>query len=113
MRQKLFIWILALFVVYSCSKDGIPNDQNPGKDDPDPVENKKEVLVWVDANSNVFGTYGRFSEKEGITEIMDILQDAGVTGLVVDVKGSSGYTMYPSSYTGEMTERDGKTRLVD
>lgn len=105
--------MLALCVMVSCSKDGTPDTKGPDTEDPDPVEGKREVLVWVDANSNVFGTYGRFHSKEGIKEILDILKDAGTTGLVVDVKGSSGYTMYPSAYTGEMTERDGKTRLSD
>lgn len=51
--------------------------------------------------------------KKEISAVLDTLKDAGVTALVVDVKGSSGYTMYPSNYTREMTTRDGKTRLSD
>src|SRR5690606_13588371 len=40
-------------------------------------------------------------------------KDIGVTGLVLDVKGSTGYTMYPSEYTSELTTLDGKTRPAD
>ncbi|TJZ61921.1 hypothetical protein FAZ15_05235 [Sphingobacterium olei] len=113
MRHTLFIWAIALFAMVSCSKDENPDKKGPDTENPDPIENKREVLVWVDASSNVFGTYGRFDTKEGITEILDILKDVGTTGLVVGVKASSGYTMYPSEYTTEVTQRDGKTRLTD
>ncbi len=114
MNYKMIFLAIVLFTMYSCKKDsGSPDTKDPDTENPDTGTIGKEVLVWVDANSNVFGTYGRFSDKDGIVEIMDILEDVGVTGLVIDVKGSSGYTMYPSAYTGEMTERDGKTRLAD
>ncbi|NGM60799.1 family 10 glycosylhydrolase [Sphingobacterium sp. SGG-5] len=116
MNYKVIFLALVLFTMYSCKKEGNPppDTKDPDTEIPDTDDEAgREVLVWVDANSNVFGTYGRFSDKEGIVEIMDILEDSGVTGLVIDVKGSSGYTMYPSAYTGEITERDGKTRLSD
>lgn len=73
----------------------------------------KEVLVWVDARSNVFGTYGRFSDKDGISKILDTLQDCGVTGLVIDVKPSSGNTMYASNYAKEFISLDGKSKPLD
>ncbi len=115
MNYKIIVLAIVFFALHACKKDNgsTPDPKDPDIENPDEEENKKEVLVWVDANSNVFGTYGKFSQKEGIIEILDILEDVGVTGLVVDVKGSSGYTMYPSDYTGEITERDGKTRLSD
>lgn len=114
MNYKIIVLAIVFFALHACKKDtgSTPDPKDPDIENPDEEENK-EVLVWVDANSNVFGTYGKFSQKEGIVEILDMLEDVGVTGLVVDVKGSSGYTMYPSDYTGEMTERDGKTRLSD
>lgn len=115
MKNKLIILAIFFFAICSCKKDG-GSSNDPGKkpeDNPGAIENKREVLVWVDANSNVFGTYGRFSDKESIKEILDILKDAGVTGLVVDVKGSSGLTMYPSNFTEELVTRDGKTRPAD
>lgn len=114
MNYKLIFLMMVFFAMYSCSKSNdMRDDEDPDVEHPDGDEHAREVLVWVDASSNVFGTYGKFSEREGITEILDILEDAGVTGLVIDVKGSSGYTMYPSNYTREMTERDGKMRLED
>ena len=117
MNYKLIgCWALILFAMFSCQKEKNtpPETTEPETEEPgDTGDKEQDVLVWVDARSNVFGTYGRFSDKDEITSILDTLKDAGVTGLVVDVKGSSGYTMYPSAYTGEMTTRDGKTRPTD
>ncbi|SMG40588.1 alpha amylase family protein [Sphingobacterium psychroaquaticum] len=114
MNCKMIIWALVFVLFSSCKKDSkAPEPTDPGTETPEPGTQKREVLVWVDANSNVFGTYGRFSDKKEISAVLDTLKDAGVTALVVDVKGSSGYTMYPSNYTREMTTRDGKTRLSD
>ena len=102
----------------SCSDKSDPpppvdNGGDGSDDDDNEVEPGKKVLVWVDARSNVFGTYGKFSEKTEIVKILDVLKDCGVTGLVVDVKPSSGLTMYPSAYAKEFTTFDGKTRPVD
>lgn len=112
-RTVLLAFVVAVF--FACSKNDTPpvDDKDPDIDNPGGNPEDRDVLVWVDANSNVFGTYGRFSSKTEIQGVLDTLKDAGVTGLVVDVKGSSGLTMYPSSYTGELTTRDGKTRLSD
>src|SRR5690606_25694666 len=112
-RTVLLAFVVAVF--FACSKNDTPpvDDKDPDIDNPGGNLEDRDVLVWVDANSNVFGTYGRFSSKTEIQGVLDTLKDAGVTGLVVDVKGSSGLTMYPSSYTGELTTRDGKTRLSD
>src|SRR5690606_23549617 len=113
MNYKLIYWAIAFLVMCSCQKDNVDTSDTEEPDTEEPGENKREVLVWVDARSNVFGTYGRFSDKDEIIGVLDTLQDAGVTGLVIDVKGSSGYTMYPSAYTSEVTTRDGKTKPAD
>lgn len=70
---------------------------------------RNEAIAWVDARSNVFGTYGRFSDTAKIRRTLDTLKDVGVTGLVLDVKGSNGYTMYPSNFSPQVTSQDGKT----
>jgi len=96
----------------SCKKPVTEQPPNPGNEDSttttDTVRNQ-EVVAWVDARSNVFGTYGRFSDTAQIRRTLDTLKDVGVTSLVVDVKGSSGFTMYPSVYADQVTSADGKS----
>ncbi len=115
MKWKSMFAALAILAFGSCSKDsggGAPIEK-PDPETPAPNETGKQVLVWVDARSNVFGTYGKFNSKEEIVKILDILKDCGVTGLVIDVKPSSGYTMYNSAYAKEFTSLDGKSKPTD
>ena len=109
---------LMMGAVFSCSKDTAtpPTVSQPTK--PDPVETTptkpgKQALVWVDAHSNVFGTYGKFNDKNEIVKILDILKDCGVTGLVIDVKPSTGQTMYASAYNKELATLNGKNKPTD
>lgn len=108
---------LIILLLFSCKKDKHIPPTIEGNDGSKVVIEQtvpgKEVLVWVDARSNVFGTYGRFSDKESIAKILDTLQDCGVTGLVIDVKPSSGNTMYASNYAKEFLTLDGKNKPVD
>lgn len=65
MNYKMIIWALVFVLFSSCKKDSkAPEPTDPGTETPEPGTQKREVLVWVDANSNVFGTYGRFSDKK-------------------------------------------------
>lgn len=115
MKWKSIFAALAIAALGSCSKDSgteKPVDK-PDPETPPTQEAGKQVLVWVDARSNVFGTYGKFNSKEEIVKILDKLKDCGVTGLVIDVKPSSGYTMYTSSYAKEFTSLDGKNKPED
>src|SRR5690606_36333227 len=91
-KIKTVILAFVVAVFFACSKNDTPpvDDKDPDIDNPGGNPEDRDVLVWVDANSNVFGTYGRFSSKTEIQGVLDTLKDAGVTGLVVDVKGSSG-----------------------
>ncbi|WP_160067257.1 alpha amylase family protein [Sphingobacterium bovisgrunnientis] len=110
---------LLVCVTIACSKDKPslpPEVGGPSKpDDETPIDQEpgRNVLAWVDAHSNVFGTYGKFNDKAEIVAILDKLKDSGVTGLVIDVKPSTGHTMYPSSLRKDLTTRDGKTRPTD
>ncbi|MFC3196096.1 alpha amylase family protein [Parapedobacter deserti] len=114
MNLRLIIWGAVFFALFSCKKDvGKPDTGDHGDDDVEDITPGKEVLVWVDARSNVFGTYGRFHDKDEARAVLDTLKDCGVTGLVIDVKNSSGWTMYPSAYTDEVKTLDGKNRLDD
>lgn len=75
--------------------------------DEKPVSGKKEVLVWVDLRSNVFSAYGRLNDPSKIRTTLDTLKQIGVTALVVDVKTSAGFTVYPSKFTRQLTSMDG------
>lgn len=113
--KKLLVAALAL-ALFSCKKDNeAPTTPEAPVNPETPVVTQpgKQALVWVDAHSNVFGTYGKFHNKTEIVKILDILKDCGVTGLVVDVKPSTGYTMYKSAHTKEFTTQNGKTKPAD
>ena len=69
----------------------------------------KEAILWIDAKANVFGSYGRFNDTAKIKATLDTVKSVGVTGLVIDVKGSSGQTMYTSQYAKDATKLETKT----
>lgn len=119
-KQIISHLVLGLFFIgciSSCKKNTSSVPETSGTDGSKVVIEKitpgKEALVWVDARSNVFGTYGKFSNKTEISKILDTLKDCGVTGLVIDVKPTSGNTMYASSFANEFTTLDGKTKPSD
>lgn len=93
----------------ACKKDtpSKPPVDNGGEDTvPTP---KRDVIAWVDARSNVFGTYGRLADTTELKKVLDTLKEVGVNGLVIDLKGSIGYTMYPGAIAKHLTSLDGKT----
>lgn len=96
----------------SCKKSNSDDGGDPGTGGggtPTDTVRKREVIIWVDARSNVFGTYGRFSDTAQIRKTLDTLKDVGVNTLVIDAKGSTGFTMYPSAYSKQITSMDGKS----
>jgi hypothetical protein len=116
MKKSYFAlsWLAVLFLLLclSCKKTtetAGPGDPGDGGDPPVTITPGKKVIAWVDCRSNVFGTYGRLNDTTQLKAVLDTLKDVGVTGLVIDVKGSTGYTMYPSAYTKQLTSLDGKT----
>lgn len=101
--MKYYFFAILTLIVFSglaCKKsmniNQDPEEENPGDSLATPG---KEVLVWIDANANIFNAYGRFNDKDEIKIILDSLKTVGVTGIVVDVKHSTGYTLYPSAHT--------------
>lgn len=101
--------LMGLMALSACKKTAGPDPEKPDPKPPVVEERRREAIVWVDARSNVFGTYGRLSDTAMIKTTLDTLKDVGVTGLVLDLKGSSGYTMYPSNYSPQVTSQDGKS----
>lgn len=104
-----FLLGLLATLVFSCKKPAAVAPVIPGGDDTQHTVPGKQVIAWVDCRSNVFGTYGRLNDTAQLKLVLDTLKSIGVTGLVVDVKGSTGYTMYPSDYTKQLTSLDGKS----
>ncbi|MFY0256037.1 family 10 glycosylhydrolase [Chitinophaga sp. 30R24] len=112
MNYKLsFICLAAgsLLMGIACKKKETAGSVKPAPSDSSTFTPGKNVIVWVDARSNVFGTYGRLNDTAQIKTTLDTLKDIGVTGLVIDSKGSTGYTMYPSAYAKQVTAQDGKS----
>jgi uncharacterized lipoprotein YddW (UPF0748 family) len=110
--KLIAILMIGLCGVAACKKTDLNKTPNPdGKPivAVDTTTKRREAIIWVDARSNVFGAYGRFNDTAKIRRTLDTLKDVGVTGLVLDVKGSTGYTMYPSNYSQQLTTMDGKT----
>jgi len=105
------VFVSAMLILAACSKKSSspPVPEEPGGDEPRVIVPQRNVLAWVDFRSNVFGTWGRLNDTANIRTVLDTLKQVGVTGLVIDVKGSSGYTAYPSAYTSEIRTMDGKT----
>lgn len=93
----------------ACKKSGSPAPPVNPVDTTGTFTPGRNVIAWVDARSNVFGTYGRLNDTTELKKVLDTLKESGVTGLVIDVKGSTGYTMYPSAYTKQLTSMDGKS----
>lgn len=99
---------LSLLLSVSCKKSGSSAGGNGGEENgnTDTVR-ARNVLVWVDCRSNVYSSSGRFNDTAQIRKTLDTLKNVGVTGLVLDVKGSAGYTMYPSAYTTQYSSIGG------
>jgi uncharacterized lipoprotein YddW (UPF0748 family) len=99
---------LSLLLSVSCKKSGSSAGGNGGQENgnADTVR-ARNVLVWVDCRANVYSSSGRFNDTAQIRKTLDTLKNIGVTGLVLDVKGSAGYTMYPSAYTTQYSSIGG------
>ena len=116
MRHFIFTVITALTmssaVLLSCSKTKVPS----GPVTPpttggttDTTTKQRNVVAWVDCRANVFTSFGRMNDTNKIKTVLDTLKQVGVNGLVIDVKGSSGYTMYNSDYAKQVFTQDGIT----
>ena len=111
------LFCLGALILAGCKKSKSDTEPKPNPGDggevPADTIRRRQAIAWVDARSNVFGTYGRFNDTAKIRRTLDTLKEVGVTGLVIDVKGSTGFTMYPSTYTKQLTSLDGKSLPAD
>ncbi len=113
MTKKLILGILlGLFTaaMYSCSKQ---DDNIPDTEDPDPNEEVPEdsprVFLWVDAMAN----WVNLSTESGIDSYVSKAKNAGVTDLIVDVKGNSGEVLYNSTIAPVQKKHKDATRADD
>ncbi len=102
----IFLPILA-GILLGCKKSKNVLADNEEPEEIITLEPQREVLAWVDAQANIFQSRGRFRDKNDIKVILDSLKYVGVTGLVVDIKHNTGYTLYNSNYTGMLSSMDG------
>ena len=66
------------------------------------AEGVKPKLMWLDCSAN----WVRFSYPDSIRYYVNKCREAGMTALVLDVKGTSSEVVYPSEYAPQV--RSGK-----
>lgn len=67
---------------------------------------EKSKLMWLDCSAN----FARFSYPDSIQYYVDKCYDAGITHLVLDLKGTTGMVLYPSKIATQKTTWKGHTR---
>ena len=70
------------------------------------AEGVKPKLMWLDCSAN----WVRFSYPDSIRYYVNKCREAGMTALVLDVKGTSSEVVYPSEYAPQVREWKGFTR---
>ena len=66
----------------------------------------KPKLMWLDCSAN----WERFSYPDSIRYYVDKCREAGMTALVLDIKGTSSEVVYPSEYAPQLKEWKGTVR---
>lgn len=89
MKKILYIFVLVLIASTISAKDGV-----------------KPKLMWLDCSAN----FARFSYEDSIKYYVDKCHQAGITHLVLDVKGTTGMVLYPSKITAQKKTWKGHTR---
>ena len=66
----------------------------------------KPKLMWLDCSAN----WERFSYPDSIRHYVRKCREAGMTALVLDIKGTSSEVVYPSEYAPRLKEWKGVRR---
>lgn len=94
---RIAICFLAAFASVSCNGGSDEPDwpwDNDGSDTTELVATAKPRFVWIDAGGN----FQRFANsKENIAEDLQKVKDAGFTGIIVDVRPTTGDVLFKSS----------------
>ena len=70
------------------------------------AEGVKPKLMWLDCSAN----WVRFSYPDSIRYYVNKCREAGMTALVLDVKGTSSEVVYPSEHAPQVREWKGFAR---
>ncbi|MDR0510345.1 MAG: family 10 glycosylhydrolase [Rikenellaceae bacterium] len=73
------------------------------------TKSAKPKWMWIDLSAN----WERLSCSDSIRYYVNRCRQAGITALVLDVKGTSGEVVYPSEHTSQLTEWKGVARRPD
>lgn len=76
---------------------------------PQPQTPAKQKLMWLDCSAN----WERFSNPDSIRYYAAKCRETGMTGLVLDMKGTSGAVIYPSRTAPQLREWKGTERPAD
>jgi len=115
---KLFFSLLLFFFVLllSSCKDGStglpdvvapePTDGtfnvNPNAVVADVIK-KNNITVWIEGNAN----FERFNSADKINTVLAKVKAMGATGIIVEVKGMTGFVQYNSNIAGHLKENNG------
>ena len=72
----------------------------------EPAAPVKPKLMWLDCSAN----WERFSYPDSIRYYVDKCREAGMTALVLDIKGTSSEVVYPSEFAPQLKEWKGIVR---
>ena len=67
------------------------------------------VIVWAEAAAN----FQRLGTAERMSNVFQKIIDAGITGIIIDVKGIHGLVNYDSKIANQLKEWDGNTQALD
>lgn len=73
---------------------------------PATARTEKPKLMWLDGSAN----WERFSHPDSIRYYVEKCREAGMTALVLDIKGTSSEVVYPSAYAPQLREWKGTVR---
>ena len=110
----LLLCALAFLPTSACTKDIIPDDEQPIIDDdpqdqepelPDVVVREKPVVLWIDASAN----FERLATKKNIRLTLEKARNYGFNGIVVGIKPGQGTALYESEFLKPCTTLSGVT----
>ncbi|HEX3074938.1 MAG TPA: alpha amylase family protein [Ignavibacteriales bacterium] len=78
----------------------------PAKDD---SAQGKRYFLWIDAHGN----FKALSSEQGIADMMENAKSCGFTDVIIDIRGTDGYVLYPSKVAPTLEEYNGRSRPHD
>ncbi len=99
--RKLGFWMLSIFMALNLTGCGDDDPQTPDWEwDDDTPNADKPRFIWIDAAAN-FPDFA--NSKENIARDLTLAKDAGFTGVVVDVRPTSGDVLFETDVENQVS----------